>query len=67
MKIIVDAIVLTKDEDFINLISQKGSPPKIIWITCRNTSNERMREILTQHLQNALTLLQTTDLVEISD
>ncbi|MCU0338341.1 MAG: DUF5615 family PIN-like protein [Spirosomaceae bacterium] len=25
-----NAIVLTKDEDFVNLISQKGSPPKII-------------------------------------
>ncbi|MFN8344273.1 MAG: DUF5615 family PIN-like protein [Spirosomataceae bacterium] len=63
----LDAIVLTKDDDFVNLVAQKGSPPKIIWITCGNTSNQRMKEILTQHLSNALSLLQTADLVEISD
>lgn len=63
----LDAIVLTKDDDFVNLVAQKGSPPKIIWITCGNTSNQRMKEILTQHLLNALSLLQTADLVEISD
>jgi predicted nuclease of predicted toxin-antitoxin system len=63
----LDAIVLTKDDDFVNLVAQKGSPPKIIWVTCGNTSNQRMKEILTQHLSNALNLLQTADLVEISD
>ena len=62
-----NAIVLTKDEDFMNLVMKNGSPPKIIWLTCGNTSNQRMKEVLSQHLLNALTLLQTTDLVEISD
>ena len=61
------AIVLTKDEDFVRILSQKGSPPKIIWITCGNTSNDRISAILIQHLQNALTLLETADLVEITD
>lgn len=61
------AIVLTKDDDFVKLVAEKGSPPKIIWVTCGNTSNQRMKEILTQHLFNALSLLKTTDLVEISD
>ena len=62
-----NAIVLTKDEDFLNLVTQKGSPPKIIWLTCGNTSNQRMKEVLSQNLATALVLLQTTDLVEISD
>jgi predicted nuclease of predicted toxin-antitoxin system len=26
----MNAIVLTKDEDFVRILSQKGSPPKII-------------------------------------
>ncbi len=30
---IADAIVLTK-ADFIRLLEQLGSPPKIIWLTC---------------------------------
>ena len=63
----LNAIVLTKDDDFVKLGAEKGSPPKIIWVTCGNTSNQRMKEILTQHLFNALSLLKTTDLVEISD
>ncbi len=63
----LEAIVITKDDDFVRLINQKGSPPKIIWVTCGNTSNERMKQILVQHLQNALTLLETSDLVEIAD
>ncbi|MBB3841552.1 putative nuclease of putative toxin-antitoxin system [Runella defluvii] len=63
----LNAIVLTKDDDFVNLVTEKGSPPKIIWVTCGNTSNQRMKEILTQYLSNALNLLKTADLVEISD
>ena len=63
----LNAIVLTKDEDFVQLLDQKGSPPKVIWITCGNTSNQKMREILTAKLLIALELLESTDLVEITD
>ena len=35
---IANAIVLTKDSDFVDLLDQQGSPPKIIWLTCGNTS-----------------------------
>ncbi|MCY7327014.1 MAG: DUF5615 family PIN-like protein, partial [Saprospiraceae bacterium] len=62
----LDAVVLTKDEDFVKLLHQHGSPPRLIWITCGNTSNARMREILEAHFETALGLLETTDLVEIS-
>lgn len=62
----LDAIVITKDEDFVKLLHQYGSPPRIIWLTCGNTSNVRMREILEAYLQTALEMLNTTDLVEIS-
>jgi predicted nuclease of predicted toxin-antitoxin system len=62
----LDAIVLTKDEDFVKLLHQHGSPPRIIWLTCGNTSNVRMREILGTFLLTSLELLETTNLVEIS-
>lgn len=42
----VNAVVMSKDDDFIQLIEQRGTPPKLIWITCGNTSNARMRKIL---------------------
>jgi predicted nuclease of predicted toxin-antitoxin system len=44
----VDAVVMSKDDDFIRRIEQRGSPPKLIWITSGNTSNAKMREILSK-------------------
>lgn len=63
----MNAVVLTKDEDFVELLKQHQSPPKIIWLTCGNTSNNRLKEILTLRFRQALELLVTNDLVEISD
>jgi predicted nuclease of predicted toxin-antitoxin system len=59
-------IVLTKDSDFIRLLEQHGSPPKIIWLTCGNTSDAALQEILGRHLATALSLLNDGEnLVEI--
>lgn len=35
-----NAILLTKDRDFLDLLGRFGPPPKMIWLTCGNTSNE---------------------------
>lgn len=60
------AVVLTKDSDFIRLLEQRGSPPKVLWLTCGNTSDLALQEILTRHFATALTLLDAgEDLVEI--
>lgn len=39
-------IVMTKDSDFVDLVNARGAPPQVIWVTCGNTSNARLREIL---------------------
>ena len=63
-----DAIVITKDRDFVELLKRLGSPPKIIWCTCGNTSNARLRTIFSETLSDALDMLnQGERLVEISD
>ncbi|WP_069129907.1 DUF5615 family PIN-like protein [Rhodohalobacter halophilus] len=63
-----NVIVMSKDDDFIQLIEQRGTPPKLIWVTCGNTSNARMREILSSALRKAIELLQSGEnVVEISD
>ena len=60
-------IVMTKDSDFVDLVERLGSPPQIIWLTCGNTSNARLREILSETLPRALDLLTAGEtLVEIS-
>jgi len=61
-----NAVIMTKDEDFSRLLADKGSPPFIIWITCGNTSNARMRQVLEKHLLVALSLIKNGEkLVEI--
>jgi predicted nuclease of predicted toxin-antitoxin system len=61
------AIVMTKDSDFVDLVERLGSPPQIIWLTCGNTSNARLRQILSEMLPRALKLLESGEgLVEIS-
>ncbi len=52
----VDAI-LTKDEDFLRLVEKHGPPPSIIWVTAGNTSNQRMKELLTARLPAAMQLI----------
>lgn len=61
------AVVMTKDSDFVDLVERLSSPPQIIWLTCGNTSNAKLREILSETLPRALELLAAGEtLVEIS-
>ena len=52
-----NAIVLTKDGDFVRLLEQQGSPPKVLWLTCGNTFEAALQQILSGHLSTALALL----------
>ncbi len=61
-----DAVVMTKDHDFVVLLDRLGPPPRILWVTCGNTSNARMRAILEQVWDEARLLLEAGEsLVEI--
>ena len=67
-----NAAVLTKDEDFVELQARLGAPPKLVWITCGNTSNAYLRKILQKILSETLVdalnaLAAGSSLVEISD
>lgn len=62
-----DATVITKDRDFILLLDRLGPPPRIIWLRCGNTSNERLKEILSQTLNEATAFLDSGEtMVEIN-
>jgi predicted nuclease of predicted toxin-antitoxin system len=61
------AVVLTKDRDFLDLLGRFGPPPKIIWLTCGNTSNDSLQHILKNTLSDAVELLKGREsIVEIS-
>ena len=59
-------IVMSKDRDFVDLSIELGAPPHIIWLTFGNTSNARLREILSATLEDALRMIQSGEsIVEI--
>ena len=60
------AIVLTKDADFDERVKRLGPPPHIIWLTCGNTSEEYLRNLLETQLPVALEMIRHGEaLVEI--
>ncbi|HEY0405636.1 MAG TPA: DUF5615 family PIN-like protein [Pyrinomonadaceae bacterium] len=62
-----NVVVMTKDSDFVSLLDRFGPPPQVIWVTCGNTSNARLKEILTITLPQAIELLEAGErLVEIN-
>jgi len=62
------ATILTKDRDMVDLVIQLGSPPQILWITCGNTSNAKLKTVLARAWPTAARLLDAGEkIVEISD
>jgi len=61
-------VIMTKNIDFINLLERNGPPPKVIWITIGNTSNDILKQVLKKALIKSLEILnQGESLVEIND
>jgi predicted nuclease of predicted toxin-antitoxin system len=61
-----NAVVLTKDSDFVSLLERHGVPPRVIWLTVGNGSNDALRTLLQAHWQAAAHLLEQGEaLVEI--
>ncbi len=61
------AVVMTKDRDFTEARPAEQRP-KVIWITCGNTSTERLTAILEATLARAIQMLDAGEtLVEISE
>ena len=63
-----NAVIMTKDSDFLTLLDELGPPPQVLWINCGNASTRVFKEILQQTLADALILLnQGEPIVEIRD
>ena len=63
-----DAVVMTKDSDFVRMVETRGAPPHVIWITCGNTSNQHLMSVLDRVFDEALRLIDRGEpVVEISD
>ena len=63
-----NAVVITKDEDFVILLNRLGPPPAVIWLRCGNTSNAHLRQLLRNTFLSALAMIESGEsLVEIVD
>nr|MDQ3960268.1 DUF5615 family PIN-like protein [Pseudomonadota bacterium] len=61
------AVILNKASDFVLLLERFGPPPQILWVTCGNTSNARLRDVFKSFPEARARLEQGEPLVEISD
>lgn len=62
------AIVMTKDEDFVQLQEGRGTPPQLVWLTCGNISNPQLKVLLLSRWERAIELLRAGEpLVEINE
>jgi predicted nuclease of predicted toxin-antitoxin system len=58
-------VIISKDFDFVDLVTRFDVPPQILWLTCGNLTNRFLRELFQTKFAEALTLLsQGTPVVE---
>lgn len=50
--------IMTKDDDFIDLVTRYRVPPQIIRLTCGNRPTIAVQALLTQHFEPAIKLLE---------
>jgi len=61
------AVVVTKDEDFVQLVERHGPPPQVVWVTCGNVRNAELRRIVLEAWPHVATLLAAGEpLIEVS-
>lgn len=62
-----NVIIITKDVDFAHLIGRLGPPPKVIWITIGNCTNENLKGIFLANLPETINLLNDSPIVELTN
>jgi predicted nuclease of predicted toxin-antitoxin system len=63
-----NAVVMTKDSDFVEMLERYGPPPQILWLRSGNTTNTRLKQLLTQAFPAVWEMIQRGEpLVEIGD
>ena len=60
--------IITKDDDFLELVQRLGTPPQIIWVTCGNATNKHLKQVFATTFAPARALLAGgAQVVEIAD
>lgn len=51
------AVIISKDSDFVRLVSRRGTPPQLLWVTCGNVTNGRLQAVFDETFPDALAAL----------
>ena len=51
------AVIISKDSDFVDLVSRHGIPPQLLWVTCGNVTNTRLQTVFDKTFAEALATL----------
>jgi predicted nuclease of predicted toxin-antitoxin system len=50
-------VIISKDSDFVELVSRYGTPPQLIWVTCGNVTNRQLQMVFNNTFAASLELL----------
>lgn len=50
-------VLISKDSDFVELVSRYGPPPQLIWVTCGNVTNRQLQIVFNKTFAETLELL----------
>lgn len=54
---VAGSVIVTKDEDFVDMVVRLGAPPQVLWRTMGNVTNRALRLNLHARLPEAVRLL----------
>lgn len=54
----IGQVILSKDDDFTDLVTRLDAPPQVLWLRVGNVTNRALRDYLIEALPKALELLQ---------
>ena len=60
-----NAVIMSKDRDFMELYFRFGAPPKIIILNCGNLTNKYLQEFLSDKIEKIIAILGADDIVEV--
>jgi len=52
-----EAVLISKDSDFVELVSRYGAPPQLLWVTTGNVTNRRLQKTFSKTFPAAMALL----------
>jgi predicted nuclease of predicted toxin-antitoxin system len=62
------AVLISKDSDFVDLAQRLGPPPQIVWLTCGNVTNARLKTVFARAWPNVAAMLAAGEaIVELGD